>query len=127
MEGLAETSGASGAGGSESQYYNVILVTDNKEDTINDLQDRYQAINIFDPKNLDIVVTADVPITMVKKLSENHNVIKIGDGELELESLVDYDSTNPAHISIREAKEYHGLTSSITETGSGIVIGVIDQ
>ena len=126
LQGLSGASGASGTRGSSLQYYNVILVTNDKEDLVNDLQDDYLAINIFNPENLDNVVIADVPVALIEKITENYNVIKIGDGQLELESHVAYDPDNERHSSIKQAKEYHGITSSITETGSGITVGVIN-
>jgi len=108
------------------QHYSVILVTDDKEDLINDLKDDYSAANIFNPENLGNVITADVPISMIAKLSENHNVVKIGDGKMEPDDHVSYDPDNAFHTSIRQAKEYHGITSLIAETGSGITVGLID-
>ena len=38
-------------------YYSVILITYDKEDLVNDLEDDYNAINIFNPEHLDNVVT----------------------------------------------------------------------
>ncbi len=125
INGLSGVSGASGTS-SESQYYNVILVTDDKDDLVNELQDNYQAKNIFNPQNLKNVITADIQINLIPELALNHNVVKIGDGLLELESTASYNPNDPLHVSIKQAKEYHGINSQITQTGNRITIGVIN-
>ncbi len=122
---LPAVSGASGD--SDEQYYSVVLVTDDKEDLVNDLADEYQARNIFNPEYLDNVVTADVPINLITILSTNYNVIKIGDGELEIKSIGTFNPNNSTHTSIKQAKAFHGLASDVSQTGEGIVVGVVDR
>ena len=125
MQSDLPVSGSSGI--PDSHYYSVIIITGEKNDLVDDLQNDYNARNIFDPENLDNVITADVPIPQISRLAEIHNVVKIGDGELELEPLVDYDPRNNSHISTNQTKEYHGVTSQITQTGNRITIGIMDR
>lgn len=52
------SSAVSGSGDVPVVYYPVILITDDKDDLVNDLTDDYDTRNVFNPKHLDNVITA---------------------------------------------------------------------
>ena len=127
LQSASTTFGRSDAVKSQPANYTVILITNAQDDLVNDLKSEYGATNIFHSDNLSTVVTADVPINQIIPLSLHANVIKIGDGELNLISIVDYDPANATQSSIADAKYFHSLHSGIAQTGMGVNIGVIDM
>ena len=100
---------------------------------MNDLENIYAARHTFNPEYLLNVVTAHVPINRIAELSSNYNVIKIGDGELELvpeeiESALTLSSinlNNENQVSPLNVMTYHSIPRNIM-AGNGITIGVLD-
>ena len=119
----------SGAGGhsNESLYHGVILATTNKTALIDNITTNYNAQNIFNPKNLEFVITAEILIDQIPSLVLNENVVKIGDGFKPLHSIsIPYNQNNNTHQSIADAKIFHSITSEITQSGDGILVGIMD-
>ena len=110
---------------SDQPRHNVILITVDKENLIHDLRNNYNATNVFNPPNLNNVVIADVPVGYVVSLASNRNVVKIGDGELQL---IQYHlgSSFDGHM-INYTKDQHDFPDTDISSSSNVKIGVIDR
>lgn len=115
----------SGSDDTPTVYYPVVLITNDKDDLVNDLEDDYDVQNVFNPEYLDNVITADVHADQILKLASNPIVYKIRDGDLALES-ESSSSSKDSGLSTLANKRSHGWNDKITQTGRGIVIGTID-
>ena len=122
---VSSGSSASGSADTPPVYYSVILITDDKEDLVNDLDDEYDVRNVFNPEHLDNVITANVRADQILRLASNHGIYKIGDGEAKLEQRAPRDSLSG--LSVLSNKRSHGWHEGITQTGHGIVIGALDK
>ncbi len=101
--------------------HSVIIVTnDGFETQLNELLQNVNSIIVFTDTELDCVI-AEIPIDQIIPLVLNESVVKIGDGEEQLEL---------QGLTMTQAKTVIGASnipsSAYSYTGQGITVGIID-